>query len=222
MILRLALSLVAGLMVGFERESHGRAAGFRTTTLVCVASAMAMMLSEYLFSVSTGGSVLAGWRPDPARLAAGILTGIGFLGAGTIIRQDNLVRGVTTAAVLWFVTVLGLTIGSGYLLLAGMGLGVALVVLFVLPLLEVYIKNDWYATVSVTTQMDGIADREIRRLVEECGVSVKNVGFDYDMQSNQKTLRCEVKFKKTDLFRTAEGVIQHVRKSPGVMQVKWS
>lgn len=221
MLLRLALASLAGFILGFERESHGRAAGLRTTMLVCVASAMAMILSEFLFATS-GVSASTGWRPDPARLAAGILTGIGFLGAGSIIRQENMIRGVTTAAVLWFVTVLGLAFGSGCLTLGGFGLGIAVVILFVLPKLENLIKNDWYATVTVTTELEGMSDEEVRREVERGGVVVKSMDFDYDLRSRQKTLRCEVKFKRTDLFRTAQDVMRQLKERPGVLQVKWA
>src|SRR5438477_324936 len=111
MLLRLLLAFLAGMAVGWERESHGRPAGLRTNILACVASAVAMIVSEMLFAKSAAATATGNWRPDPARLGAGILTGIGFLGAGTIIRHGNFVRGVTTAASLWFVTVLGLAFG---------------------------------------------------------------------------------------------------------------
>src|SRR5437879_4208275 len=113
MVLRLLMAFLAGFVVGWERESHGRPAGLRTTILACVASALAMILSEVLFTQSAALMGSGSWRPDPARLGAGILTGIGFLGAGTILRHANIIVGVTTAATLWFVTVLGLAFGSG-------------------------------------------------------------------------------------------------------------
>src|SRR5882724_4853546 len=102
-LLRILCAFFAGFIVGFERSERGRPAGLRTTILTCVVSAMVMIISEKLF-VESGAAVAGGnWRPDPARLGAGVLTGIGFLGAGTIMRQENIVRGVTTAACLWFV-----------------------------------------------------------------------------------------------------------------------
>src|SRR5690606_37945306 len=114
-LLRLGLAALGGAIIGLERESHGRAAGLRTTMLVCIGSAAAMLISERLLAAHTvPGSA---WRPDPARLAAGILTGMGFLGAGAILREGNMVRGITTAAALWFVTILGLAFGSGEILI---------------------------------------------------------------------------------------------------------
>src|SRR5262244_3997735 len=136
MLLRIGLAFVAGLIVGWERTSHGRAAGLRTTILACVASAMAMVISEALFAESAAATAGGSWRPDPARLGAGILTGIGFLGAGTIMRHENIVRGVTTAASLWFVTVLGLAFGSGEFRLGFAGLIIGFATLFWLPIFE--------------------------------------------------------------------------------------
>src|SRR3954465_8156256 len=116
--------MAAGLVLGLERESHGRAAGLKTTILACVASCLAMILSEdfYRESFNQAASMM---RPDRARLAAGILTGIGFLGAGAIIRQGTLVHGVTTAAVLWYTTILGLAFGSGHIAIGVMGACIA-------------------------------------------------------------------------------------------------
>src|SRR5437016_451093 len=149
MFLRVLMALRAGFIVGWERESHGRPAGLRTTILTCVASAVAMIISEVLFVESAAATATGNWRPDPGRLGAGILTGIGFLGAGTILRHANFIRGVTTAASLWFVTVLGLAFGSGQFALGFLGTGMALVTLFILPRFERHIPTDWYSTVTV-------------------------------------------------------------------------
>src|SRR2546423_3243772 len=139
MFLRLLMAFLAGFLVGWERESHGRPAGLRTNILACVAAALAMVVSEVLFAQSATATATGSWRPDPARLGAGILTGIGFLGAGTILRHDNLIRGVTTAASLWFVTVLGLAFGSGLFVPGVIGLAIALMTLLSLPLVEKHI-----------------------------------------------------------------------------------
>jgi len=187
--------------------------------LVCAASAVAMILSEQLF-YSTGETTP--WRPDPARLAAGILTGMGFLGAGSIIRQDNVIRGVTTAAVLWFVTVLGLAFGAGYLKLGLMGMIVAIIILFILPYLESYVKNDWYATVVVTVDMKGASDEELRKKIEGTGIKIKTIDFDYNLDTQKKILRCEVKFKKQNLFMLSQHVVQSLLKEQGVSHVRWT
>jgi len=215
---RLGLAFGAGFVVGLERESHGRAAGLRTTILVCVASALAMILSEYLFQFVPADQP---WRPDPARLAAGILTGMGFLGAGSIIRQENVVRGVTTAASLWFVSVVGLAFGAGQLQLGILGVAVALVTLFVLPGLEAHIRSDWYGTCSVTIQLGGLGEDDLRRRIEAHGINVKRVNYDYNLASKQKTLSYGIKFKKGQDMELAQKLVRELAEIPSVLQVRW-
>lgn len=108
-VLRLFMAMVIGGIIGFEREIGNRPAGFRTHTLVCVGSTLVMLTSEYLFKEYSGIVNL-----DPARLGAQVISGIGFLGAGTILKLGPRVRGLTTAASLWVVACLGLAIGAGF------------------------------------------------------------------------------------------------------------
>ena len=112
-LLRLALAAALGGAVGLEREFREREAGFRTHMLVSVGSALFTIASAYGFRdfLVSGGNLV---RTDPTRIAAQIVTGIGFLGAGAIIRQGLSVRGLTTAATLWVVAAIGLTTGAGY------------------------------------------------------------------------------------------------------------
>ncbi len=109
-ILRILLSVLVGGIIGFERERHRRAAGLRTHILVCVGSALIALTSVYI--AENYSSVYQ--NCDPARVAAGIITGIGFLGAGTIIRERASILGLTTAASLWSVAGLGLALGVGF------------------------------------------------------------------------------------------------------------
>ena len=113
-LVRLIMAAILGGLVGFERETHNkRIAGFRTHILVCLGSALIMLTSIYMF-ISYGNSAPV----DPGRIAAGVVTGIGFLGAGTIIRSRVSVTGLTTAASLWTVAGIGLAVGCG-LMMAG-------------------------------------------------------------------------------------------------------
>jgi putative Mg2+ transporter-C (MgtC) family protein len=106
-LLRLFVAAVLGGLIGLERELRERQAGLRTHLLVCVGSALFTLVSAYGFSDW-------GVRVDPTRIAAQIVTGIGFLGAGAIIRQGLSVRGLTTAATLWLVAAIGMAVGAGY------------------------------------------------------------------------------------------------------------
>lgn len=106
---RLLLATMLSGLIGFERESHGRAAGFRTHILVCLGSTLMMMVSIYIFDVYRGVAPV-----DPGRIAAQVVTGMGFLGAGTILRAGPTVKGLTTAASLWSVAGIGLAVGCGF------------------------------------------------------------------------------------------------------------
>jgi len=106
-MLKLVLAMVFGGIIGLEREIGNRPAGFRTHTLVCMGATLVMMTSSFLLKVYPDAS-------DPSRLGAQVISGIGFLGAGTILKDGSRVRGLTTAASLWAVSCIGLAIGAGF------------------------------------------------------------------------------------------------------------
>ena len=114
-ILKLVLSGVLGGIIGFERDMHGRAAGLRTNLLVSMGSALFMIISEIVASRAMGSSI--GRFADPGRIAAQIIAGIGFIGAGAIIKEGFSVRGLTTAACLWLVAGIGMAVGAGLYML---------------------------------------------------------------------------------------------------------
>ncbi len=130
-ILRLVLTVILGGLIGFERQLHRRNAGLRTHILVALGSCLIMLTSLYVFDIYKDVA-----RPDPARIAAGVITGIGFLGAGTIIREREGVRGLTTAASLWVVAGIGLACGCGFLNAAVYSTVLALIALFILRRFE--------------------------------------------------------------------------------------
>jgi putative Mg2+ transporter-C (MgtC) family protein len=133
-LLRIVLAAVLGGAIGFERELREREAGLRTHMLVAIGSALFTIVSAYGFHafLASGAGVV---RADPSRIAAQIVTGIGFLGAGAIIRQGLSVRGLTTAATLWVVAAIGLAVGAGYYSGAVVSTAVVLVSLWPLRLL---------------------------------------------------------------------------------------
>ena len=127
LVARLALGLVLGAMIGFERELHRQPAGFRTHSLVAVGAALFTIISAYGF---TGVAV------DPTRIAAQIVSGIGFIGAGTILQHRGNVRGLTTAASLWSVAAIGMAAGAGMIVIAVIGTALILIVLALLDRVE--------------------------------------------------------------------------------------
>jgi putative Mg2+ transporter-C (MgtC) family protein len=222
MFLRIAFAFLAGCVVGWERERHGRPAGLRTNILACSAAAVAMMVAQCLLVQSAGPNTANSVRADPARLGAGILTGIGFLGAGTILRHENIVRGVTTAATLWFVTVLGLAFGSGLFSLGLIGLAVALIALFVLPRFERNVQSDWYAKLTVVGALEALKEEEVRRRIEAVGPRVSNLKLDYDLERKQKTLTCDLKLKRSEAIEFARAIVNDLALCPGVAKVQWA
>jgi putative Mg2+ transporter-C (MgtC) family protein len=108
-VLRLILSVVLSGIIGIERQLHRHSAGLRTHILVCLGSCLIMLTSLYVFDIYKNEVPL-----DPARIAAGVITGIGFLGAGAIIREREGIKGLTTAASLWVVAAIGLAVGCGF------------------------------------------------------------------------------------------------------------
>lgn len=125
--MRLILSVLLSGLIGFERQIHRRTAGLRTHILVCLGSCLIMLTSLYIFDIYSSKVDL-----DPTRIAAGVITGIGFLGAGTIIREREGVRGLTTAASLWVVAGIGLAIGCGFYIASFITSALTLMVLFFL------------------------------------------------------------------------------------------
>jgi len=131
MIGRLLLTLVLSGLIGLERQAHRRNAGLRTHILVALGSCLIMLTSLYVFDIYKERVSL-----DPARIAAGVITGIGFLGAGTIIRDPEGVRGLTTAASLWVVAGIGLAVGTGFNKIAIIATVLVLIVLHFLRYAE--------------------------------------------------------------------------------------
>ena len=162
-LLRLAVTVVAGAVIGFNRGEHGKPAGLRTTILVCLAASVSMLLANLLLGT-------AGKKPDSfvqldvMRLPLGILTGMGFIGGGAILRRENLIVGVTTAATLWLVTVIGLCIGAGQIVLGLAATALGLAVLWGLGIVEPHLPQMQRARlVLVCTETTRRSGRSCRR-----------------------------------------------------------
>ena len=172
-IMGLLVAAILGGILGFEREIHGRPAGLRTHLLVSLGSAVFMLLSPYVASMGQGIPA------DPGRIAAQIVSGIGFLGAGAIVREGISVRGLTTAACLWIAAAIGMTAGTGRYLAAALVTFIALFALVLLPRLEAHFSAHSYRVLEIVTPL-GVDITEIIRAVTEQGGLV----LRYDMDHN--------------------------------------
>lgn len=164
-VLQVLLSFVVGMLIGFDRERSGKAAGMRTQMLVCVGSTLLAGISIHLAEIYNQGVEASLFRADPARLMAQIVSGIGFLGAGVIIKNGgNKVTGVTTAATIWITAAIGIGIGSGFYLPAFVATGLVLLLNPIAYLQYRYgLKSDYYHLV-VKTGRRSIAERAIKYL----------------------------------------------------------
>src|SRR2546423_469828 len=166
-ILRLVLAGIAGGLIGLEREIRGRQAGFRTNTLVCLGSCLVMIVSAqfalHAWPTHPPGSGI-NINVDPARIAYGVMTGIGFLGAGTIIKHRVGVLGLTTAAGMWCVAAIGLAIGFGMYVVGAFATAIVLLVLWLMEYLQHAIPKTHYRTVTVRRKWSpGCVAETIRR-----------------------------------------------------------
>jgi putative Mg2+ transporter-C (MgtC) family protein len=143
---RMALGLVLGAVIGLERELHRQPAGFRTHSLVAVGAAIFTIISAYGF---VGSAV------DPTRIAAQIVSGIGFIGAGTILQHRGNIRGLTTAASLWSVAAIGMAAGAGMVTIAVVGTVLILVVLALLDRIEEFARRRMGLTAEAPTPDEG-------------------------------------------------------------------
>lgn len=194
-LFRLVLAAVLGGLVGFERELHGRPAGVRTYLILSLGTALLMVLSECIMTAyawAHPGVTLSG---DPSRIAAQAITGVGFLGAGVIIRYKDTVRGLTTAACVWLVCSVGLAIGAGFYLF---GVGVTfltLVALIGLKSAERRMKKDWFDELEVVSaDMPGQINR-IQDVIAEHGFQIMSFGVRRDLEKQELRATFQLKVR---------------------------
>ena len=169
---RLVASLVVGGLIGLERSYHGRPAGFRTHSLVCLSTSLLMLVTVYetrWFSSVVPGRISL----DPTRIAQGIMTGIGFLGAGTIIKDGLSVRGLTTAASIWITAAIGILIGIGFYFPALIATILTLGTLSVFRWIENQIPAQFYAQFVIRfARNEAMPEAEMRRMLEDYGFTI--------------------------------------------------
>jgi len=191
-LIRLVVACLLGAAIGFERDIHGRAAGLRTNMLVSMGAALFMLVSVAVAENFSGGPESTGLRVDPSRIAAQIVTGIGFLGAGAIIKEGFNVRGVTTAACLWVSAGIGMAAGAGFF---EMAIAVTLIGLFTLVVVNRFEKmyaKDSYRTLEITVANDADIDRLIG-VVKRKHLKILFLDFSRDYKTNQMVITFSIR-----------------------------
>lgn len=196
MLRRILAALAAGAAIGYERTYHGRPAGFRTHALVCMASSVLMLVTVYEahWVLSAAKDT---YRLDPTRMAQGIMTGIGFLGAGVIIKEGLSVRGLTTAASIWITAAIGVLAGVGFYFPLVISVIATLGVLAAFRWLEVRMPAQAYFQFDVRfTRQAALSEQELRKLVQGHGFSIAN--FSYRLDAEGRVLRHSMVLRSAD------------------------
>lgn len=212
-IISLTLAFVLGGLIGFERELHGRVAGLRTHMLVCVGSTLLMLTGMRLLHLYSHQSVI-----DPSRIIAGVVTGIGFLGAGTIMRFRASVRGLTTAASLWAVTGIGLAIGTGFYSGAFITAVLVLIVLLVLSKVERIIPRFRYKVLSLETKGDAQQLKSIRIVLAEHNAEIKDLEIKKRPNSSNVVVEFELKLVTES---QSDQILDQALRINGVERASW-
>ena len=202
MVLRLLLGAVIGGIIGYERQVHGRPAGFRTHILVCVACVLLMNVSGYYHSL--GVSEPAYLRADPGRIAAGAITGVGFIGAGVVLRTGFSIQGLTTAATIWMVSAIGLAVGEGLYLAGIVTTGITMFSLVVLRRIESRMPKLYSRVLTIVTG-DNVEEDDIIAVLTKHDVHISNVDYEQCSISETATFNYAVSFYNKKLIKSILG-----------------
>jgi len=203
MIIRLFLGFLAGAIIGFERSSRRQVAGLRTHILIATGATMLMLLSIYLpQQLSSNGT------GDPGRIAAQVVSGIGFLGAGAIIRLGNNVRGLTTAASIWFVAAVGLAIGGGMFIVAASAIVLGLITLMLLHILEKKVfPSGQFKLLEITYKDNNASTREALDIIKNSGIQIQTVDVNHSSKDKGTKLRLLIRIlDTTDIASIARSI----------------
>ena len=219
--IRLLLTVVGGALIGMNREEHGQAAGLRTTLLVCLAASLSMIQVNLLMGV-TGKAPNSFVVMDLMRLPLGILSGMGFIGGGVILRKGGIVRGVTTAATLWFVTVMGLCFGGGQI---GLGLGALALGLFVLiglKQMEKCMKQSRQATLTLIAGPIPPSETELTRTFLAAGYKIASSSVRIGENAEFKVMSYEVSWHAShDDFTQPFAFLKELGTRFGLAKIDW-
>lgn len=218
--LRLLLTVIAGVLIGYDRSEHGKAAGMRTTLLVCLAASVAM-IQVNLFLPMAGKPSDSFVTNDLMRFPLGILTGVGFIGAGAILRRDNIVVGVTTAATLWLVTVVGLCLGGGQLALGIVAAAIGIAALQGLRWVEERLRQRLRTRLTIMIAEGGLSEEALRHRLTQAGLSIAGTRIILNRSEGYRELIFELRQLRLAHDTTTPSVVSDLAHEAGVMKLRW-
>lgn len=220
--LRVLLAAIASLLIGLNRDEKGHPAGMRTTMLVCLAACLAQLQANMM--LPTSGKTTSSFSVlDLERLPLGILSGIGFIGAGVIVKKgNNMVSGVTTAATIWFVSVLGLLFGGGQLILGSAGSVLAIAILWGLRYAENLIPRQHRGDLTLSLDTLAPSEQHIREHLEKAGFGFSRWNPTYVPRDTLTALNCSVTWtERTKRNPHTPEVVEYLRTLPGILSLTW-
>jgi putative Mg2+ transporter-C (MgtC) family protein len=218
--LRLLLTIIAGGVLGFERSRSGHPAGLRTTLLVALAASVSMIQMNLL--IPTNGKPSDSYAVmDLMRLPLGILTGVGFIGAGAIVRKDEMVLGVTTAATMWFATVVGLCLGGGQIILGSTATIIGFLVLWGLRLGERNLEIQQRGVLTITSDGGNLSAQSLSHMLSSDRIQVKATSVLYEGGERRNRFRFEVRWRSRESADVPD-IFERLRQLHGVVSCEWS
>ena len=215
-LMRLVLSCVMGGIIGYERQARHKSAGLRTNILVCLGSCLVMLLSQSLYQDVEGKT-----NADPARLAAQVVRGIGFLGAGAIMKEGVTVTGLTTAACLWVVAGVGLAVGAGFYVGAGITTALVFLICGYLTRFDFWMGHETFLTLSIVmVERPGQISR-ISNLLDMMHLKVRGIRMKANTERNPKDPEVNLELDLEGAQRIDRGaVVDAVKNLRGIISVE--
>lgn len=217
-LIRLLLACLFGALIGLERERKNWAAGIRTHMMVCVGSCLIMIVSAFGFSDILGTDHV---DLDPSRIAAQVVSGIGFIGAGAILFQKQgggTIRGLTTAAGLWTVAAIGLATGGGMYFAAIATTVIAIIILWALkPLEMMYLKKNKQKVLKITTQTESSNNEILKKILINSAIKIQN--FSFEKNEDEWVYQLEFENENTVIL---DDIINEIKQLSSVKSIYWS
>jgi putative Mg2+ transporter-C (MgtC) family protein len=215
-LISMLVASITGGVIGLERSYHGHPAGFRTHTLVCLASSLLMLVTVYE-QQWFAGAAMETVRIDPTRMAQGVMTGIGFLGAGVIIKEGLSVRGLTTAATIWITAAIGIVSGAGLYSVAILGTIMTFAILSLFRWLEAKIPTLIYAHLLIKcARNSAITEESLKEIIEKHGLTIANMSYSIVDGGASLEYGMTMRTRRTENFRllantlsTTESIIDY-------------
>src|SRR5215469_15261185 len=220
--IRLLVTVACAGVLGFDRDQRGHSAGLRTTLLLALAACLAMIQANWLVN-STGKPSNSFVVMDIMRLPLGILSGIGFIGAGAIIKRGELAVGVTTAATIWFVTVIGLCFGGGQIGLGFAGFVLGFAVLAGLKRVESHMPRRHSTILRIVVAANGLKQDEIVSLLARSGISLTEPSLSFEGSHNMNTVYgWKIRWKGSHQDQNPPRAVEELAAQPGILKLEFT